>query len=236
MLRRVGRSFPAAVRAFDRANARHPWSHNDHYHGWVLRRLPRRRRLAVDVGCGRGLLAARLSEHVAAVIGLDRDAGMVAEARRSYAGPRVRIVQAVFPDVDLPTGEVDLVTMVASLHHLDTALALSRCRDLLAPGGRLLVVGLSRPQSVLDGLWESAALLLNPLMGMVRHPRVAPAEGHEGPPMPVQEASLTYAEVAAVAASELPGARLRRRLFFRYTLEWTKPDPRSLVARSSPGR
>lgn len=29
-----------------RLNARHPWSHNDHFHPWILRNLPTRHRLA----------------------------------------------------------------------------------------------------------------------------------------------------------------------------------------------
>ena len=40
----------------------------------------------------------------------------------------------------------DLITMVAVLHHLPLAPALDQVRQLLAPGGRLLVVGLARPQ------------------------------------------------------------------------------------------
>ena len=31
-------------------NARHPWSHNDHFHGWVVRRVPRGAR--VEAFCG----------------------------------------------------------------------------------------------------------------------------------------------------------------------------------------
>ena len=50
----------SAARWLHRVNARHPWSHNEHFHGWILRDLPERRQLAVDVGCGTGLLAGKL--------------------------------------------------------------------------------------------------------------------------------------------------------------------------------
>jgi len=36
-------------------NSRHPWNHDDHLHGWILRNLPPRRRSALDVGCGTGI-------------------------------------------------------------------------------------------------------------------------------------------------------------------------------------
>jgi 2-polyprenyl-3-methyl-5-hydroxy-6-metoxy-1,4-benzoquinol methylase len=45
-------------------NARHPWSHNDHFHGWIVRHLPERRALALDVGCGEGALLDVLALHV----------------------------------------------------------------------------------------------------------------------------------------------------------------------------
>ncbi len=164
-----------------------------------------------------------LAEHVVEVVGLDRDAAMAREARASYAGPGVRVEQEGFLEAELPAGDVDVITMVASLHHLDTGSALARCRDLLAPGGRLLVVGLSRPEATADWLWDSVSLLLNPLVGLVKHPRPAGPGAGDETPMPVRDPTETFAELTRVAAAELPGARLRRRLFFRYTLAWTAP-------------
>ena len=41
--------------------------------------------------------------------------------------------------------------------------------------------------------------------------------------MPVRDPSATLAEIAAAAGARLPGAAIRRRLFFRYTLRWDKP-------------
>jgi len=42
--------------------------------------------------------------------------------------------------------------------------------------------------------------------------------------MPVRDPSATVAEIAAAASARLPGTSLRRRLFFRYTLRWDKPQ------------
>ena len=41
--------------------------------------------------------------------------------------------------------------------------------------------------------------------------------------MPVRGPAATMAEISAAAAARLPGAAVRRRLFFRYTLRWDKP-------------
>ena len=209
------------VSVFDEMNRRHPWSHNDHFHRWVLRRLPDRRGRALDVGCGRGELVGLLSTRFARVDGVDRDEEMAEVSSRRFAGDsRITITRDSFVRV---SGRYDLVVMIAVLHHLDLQPALRHAADLLTGGGRLLVVGLARAATPLDRLWDLASALLNPIMGFVKHPRRAGAPGQ--PPFPVLDPAFTYDEINAVAARVLPGARMRRRLFFRYTLEWTKPPP-----------
>ena len=116
---------------------------------------------------------------------------------------------------------------VASTHaeSLDFDEALRHARGLLAPGGRLLVVGLARVTSARDLAVDVASAFLNPLLGLVKHPRRArPGDaGPDAPGMPVQDPGHSVDEVARAARVLLPGARVRRRLFFRYTLEWTAP-------------
>jgi len=128
-------------------NARHPWNHNEHFHGWILRNLPARRRVAVDIGCGTGVLAGKLAPHFTRVTGLDADAGMAAAANARLADePGVSIRHCGFWQfaAEAGDGEADLITMVAVLHHLCLDQALAGIPALLAPGGRLLVVGLAR--------------------------------------------------------------------------------------------
>lgn len=71
------------------------WNHNTAYHPWLLRQVPRPCRLAVDVGCGDGLLLNRLAERVDRVIGIDRNHPAVAMARQRRAGlPHVTVEEA----------------------------------------------------------------------------------------------------------------------------------------------
>ena len=206
------------VERLARFNSRHPWSHNDHFHGWILRKLPPGRGSALDVGCGRGELLVLLAGRYAAVTGIDQDPDMVAAAAGRCAPlPQVTVVNAAFPGV---AGSYDLITMVAVLHHLPLDETLTHIRRLLRPGGRLLVVGLARPASTPDLAWRIASALLNPAVGMIKHPRAAvPAS----PPFPVRTPTLSFDELRSAVAVQLPGARIRRRLFFRYTLAWTAP-------------
>jgi hypothetical protein len=41
--------------------------------------------------------------------------------------------------------------------------------------------------------------------------------------MPIQAPATTLADITAAARTRLPGAAIRRHLFFRYTLCWDKP-------------
>jgi SAM-dependent methyltransferase len=226
-----------ARRWLAQVNARHPWNHNEHFHGWILRSLPARRRAALDVGCGTGVLAGKLAPHFARVTGIDPDAGMAAAASACLArDPRATIRHCGFEQFAAAAGdgEADLITMVAVLHHLDLDDALARIPRLLAPGGRLLVVGLARVNSLPDLAVDLISAAANPVMGLIRHPRPArPAEGPAAgqPVMPVRDPATTLAEITAAARARLPGAAVRRRLFFRYTLRWDKPP----VAAPPPG-
>jgi SAM-dependent methyltransferase len=219
----------SARRWLGQVSARHPWSHNEHFHGWILANLPARRRAAVDVGCGTGVLAGKLAPHFARVTGIDADEGMAAAAGARLTGdPRVSIRRCDFAEFASAAGagEADLITMVAVLHHLDLSETLERIPELLAPGGRLLVVGLARVSSPADLVVDLLSAAANPVVGLIRHPRPAraphgPAAGR--PVMPVRAPATTLAEIAAAARTRLPGAALRRRLFFRYTLRWDKP-------------
>ena len=211
------------VQYLDRFNSRHPWSHNDHFHRWIGRNLPARRNLAVDFGCGRGELVSLLAGRFTDVIGTDRDAAMRTEATRRCAGlSNVTIDDA---QLDELSGPVDLVTMVAVLHHLDVPAALVEVERLLAPGGRFLVVGLAARSwsSVPDVAWELASVVTNPVIGLVKHP--LPVRGEPPrPPFPVRDAELSFDQLRSLVDKTMPGARMRRRLAFRHTIVWTKPE------------
>jgi SAM-dependent methyltransferase len=209
-------------------NARHPWSHNEHFHGWILRNLPARRQSAVDIGCGNGVLAGKLASCFARVTGIDRNESMAAAASVRLRGfPQVSIHRSDFADFSSMArdGGADLITMVAVLHHLDLDDTLARIPRLLAPGGRLLVVGLARADSLADLAFDVVSGAANPVMGMIKHPepvRVQQRILDEQPVMPMVDPITTVAEISNAARVQLPGSSVRRRLFFRYTLRWDK--------------
>ena len=102
----------------------------------------------LDVATGTGLVA-RAADGVlrrpGAVIGVDPSAGMLRQARKTLAAP---LVQGRVEE--LPFGETrfDFLSMGYALRHVaDLGVAFRECLRVLKPGGRLLVLEISRPRS-----------------------------------------------------------------------------------------
>jgi SAM-dependent methyltransferase len=164
-----------AIARIHRFNAGHPWSHNDLYLRWVLRQLPGRLSRTIDVGCGTGGLVRLLSARADRAEGIDVSQEVIDVARRQAAAyPSAR-----FEVRDLLTaagdGQYAAVTAVAVVHHLPLAVALTRMRGLLAPGGRIVIVGCYRQATVPDHVTGLAAVPANMIMGWLKSARAAEA-------------------------------------------------------------
>jgi SAM-dependent methyltransferase len=97
----------------------------------------------LDVGCGPGTVTLPLAPWFEAVVGLDPDAGMLAEAARQ--GERLGVVNASWVTgraEDLPAGlgEFRVVSFAQSFHWMDRDLVAATARGMLAPGGALVHV------------------------------------------------------------------------------------------------
>jgi 2-polyprenyl-3-methyl-5-hydroxy-6-metoxy-1,4-benzoquinol methylase len=210
-----------ALAAVGRFNDAHPWSHNDAYAPLVLHHARRVRArggtAALDVGCGTGNLVRRLSAVFPAVTGIEPDVPTAEQARQTTADlANVRIRTQPFDELD--GDRYDLITFVAVLHHLPLEATLEKARELLRPGGRLVVVGVSR-ESRADLPWSIASMILNPIVGVVKHPRRSTTTPTHMT-APTATAAESFEEIARTAQRILPGARLNRGPFWRYTLAW----------------
>ena len=122
----------------------------------------------LDLGCGTGTLLAALADAQpsAAYVGVDPDPAVLGLAQRRLAqrrlarrglarrGPggrsgHVRLVHGYAQHLPLPDARFDAVVSTLVFHHLPDTVktqTLTEVRRVLRPGGRFLLVDLSRPQ------------------------------------------------------------------------------------------
>jgi len=193
-----------------------PWNHNLHYHPLVLRAVAPGARRSLDVGCGEGVLARDLSRVVAHVTAIDRDAASIEVARRHDDAAGVEYVVGDFMTHPFEPASFDHIASIAALHHMGAGAALSRMRELLAPGGTLAVVGLARHRYPADLPFTVAAAIGH------RVHRLGKAYWEDSAPR-VWPPPDTFGQTRALARRVLPGVRYRRLLLWRYSLVWTKP-------------
>ena len=134
-----------------------------------------------DLGCGTGTLSKLLTEEGYDVTGVDFSPEMILRARAKAPGVEFVEADAAAPPLDPAAYDV-----VLSRHVLwaipDPAAALARWRDLLAPGGRLVLV---------EGSWSTGA-------GLTGAETVALVEalGHPATLRPLPEARYWGREVS----------------------------------------
>ena len=186
--------------------------HTECYHGVLLSAVPRPCRRALEIGCGTGNFARKLATLVDSVEAIDRDHGVLAGARQSLEGAaNVRFVCADFLSYSAAgNGSFDFICALASLHHVDEAIAFERIKSLLRDGGVFGAIGLYRSHGLVDFAWSMAALPISLALRALRRP---PRES-----LPLREPTMTLAELRRLAAASLPGAVIRRQLLWRYTL------------------
>lgn len=192
------------------------WNHNTHYHSRLLRLLPASGDSALDVGSGDGVFAALLAARFREVIAIDADADQVtATIARCEHQRNVRVHQADFLASGLPAQQFDVVTALASFHHMPFDKAAAEAQRVLKPGGRLVILGVWTDNDRADLAWNLASTGMNLFLRTVRGPDEMTA------PSTMRETS--WRQAVATASVHLTDAKLSRHLLWRYTLVWQKP-------------
>lgn len=192
------------------------WNHNSAYHALIVDVARSVNGDVLDVGCGEGLLVERLASVSRTVTGIDKDVEGATRARArltEMSNANIEIVD--FLDIDIKPNSYDVVTMVATLHHLDLERALTRVKELLRPKGTLIVVGLAANSSFGDWVLSFACFPVVRLMGLLHQER---RDIHVVTTAPIQD----LREIRDAARILLPGSKIRRGVYYRYILTWTK--------------
>ncbi|MPY88548.1 MAG: methyltransferase domain-containing protein [Luteitalea sp.] len=179
--------------------------------GWRYRRDTLRRAglkpgmRVLDVATGTGLvLAAALAEGVVrdALVGLDPSRRMLDVNRMRYGQPLVQGRGEALPFAD---ASFDLVSMGYALRHVEDLRALfAECRRVLRPGGRLLILEITRPRS------SPLRVLLGAYLGVVVPALAFLTSGRREPRRLMQ---YYWATIAACVSTEVILAALAEARF-----------------------
>lgn len=142
--------FDGAAQYYDRSCALGSLGSGQFYRRWVLRHYGLRAGMKLlDVATGTGLVAraaTRILVEPGAVVGLDPSAGMLREGRTGHSA---LLVQGTVEELPFCGDRFDFLSMGYALRHVaDLRVAFAECLRVLKPGGRLLLLEISRPRSV----------------------------------------------------------------------------------------
>jgi SAM-dependent methyltransferase len=193
------------------------WNHNIHYYPFIVSSMPESCGLALDVGCGQGLLTREMAAKSQRVIGIDLHEPSL-EIAREEGGENIEYLHDDFFAHPFAEESLDFIGSMASLHHLPLTSALERMAKLLRPGGIMCHFGCARPWGLRDFAFDAIA-------GFFAHRWNIYVLGkrwweHGSPTASTED---TYREVELTAREILPGSRFRHHVLWRYSLYWVKP-------------
>ena len=215
------------------------WNHNIHYHPFIVSSMPESCGLALDVGCGQGLLTPEMAAKSQRVIGIDLHEPSQ-EIAREEGGENIEYLRDDFMTHSFSEESFDFIGSVASLHHMPLTSALELMAKLLRPGGVMCHFACARIERVRDMYKTPSFFRKCPYLALfLTEPRDFAFEtagffvhrwnqfvlgkGYWDPGSPVASTPETYREVEQTAKGILPGSRFRRHVLWRYSLYWAKP-------------
>jgi demethylmenaquinone methyltransferase/2-methoxy-6-polyprenyl-1,4-benzoquinol methylase len=141
--------FDGAARHYDRVCALMSLGSGQWYRRQALERAGLRHGMTLlDVATGTGLVARSAVPIVGdaqRIVGLDPSRGMLEQARKALG---IALVQGRADELPFPGNHFDFLSIGYALRHVgDLDVAFGECRRVLKPGGRLLVLEITRSPS-----------------------------------------------------------------------------------------
>jgi ubiquinone/menaquinone biosynthesis C-methylase UbiE len=168
----------------------------------------------VDVGCGSGRAVAELTGRGAHAIGVDLDPAMLAAAHARFPDIDVRVADAA--DLPLPDAQARGYRADKVYHVLpDPHAALAEARRVLAPAGRIVLLGQDWDIQVIDsGQPDLTRRIVHARADTLPHPRIARAyrallldAGFRDVEVEVHTAVFTDAAMLPILAGHATAAR-----------------------------
>jgi SAM-dependent methyltransferase len=200
------------------------WSHNNQYYRFLLKKIDKRCGRSLEIGCGTGEFCRLLALKSDQVTGIDLSKKMIEKAKENSFLSNIDFVNQDITECDYPEGTFDCIVSIATMHHLPYWVLLESLKKWLKPAGMLLILDLYQKSTLMDYLYSIAAAPLNLIFCLVQNKRIGqtPTESLYWREHAKHDQFMTLKEIKSGSAEALPGARVKRHLFWRYSLIWQK--------------
>ena len=206
-------------------NEQQGWNHNSHYHRFLLKQLPLKCKTILDIGCGTGEFSRLLAKRADRVVAIDLSPNMIEVAKRkSQQYPNIDFQVADVLQWDFPSHEFDAIVSIATVHHLPVEKLLPKLKAALKPGGKLVILDLLEHENLRDILSDFIAVPLNWLFQSTRNRNIqlSPEAAEAMREHLRTDEYLTLSQAKEIYKSLLTSVKVRKHLFWRYSVVWEK--------------
>lgn len=201
------------------------WDTNKQFYKFIINNLPANAKNVLEVGSGQGKLCKELAKHSESVTGIDLSDRMILKSKELNPPDNVKFLKADYLNYEFPENHFDAIITIACLHHINFDSFGVKVKHDLRPGGTLIIIDLLNDSFIRSILNASVSVPLSIAKniyynGFIRTPK---AERDQWKKHSATDVYFTYDELLKLANKHFPNAEVKRQLFWRYSLVWTKP-------------
>jgi SAM-dependent methyltransferase len=202
------------------------WNHNSHYRRFLLKQLPSHCEKILEIGCGTGAFSRLLAQRANRVVAIDLSANMIEVAiARSIQHSNIEFYNADILNWEFPVEQFDVIVSIATVHHLPLEDLLPSLKAALKPGGKLVILDLLEYKSIQDKLSDLLAVPLNWILQTLKNKHKSSPEAAAAMRSHLRtDKYLTLSQVRQLYAGSLKNVKVRKHLFWRYSIVWEKPS------------
>jgi 2-polyprenyl-3-methyl-5-hydroxy-6-metoxy-1,4-benzoquinol methylase len=201
------------------------WDHNQQYQNYLIKNIPPKNEYVLDIGCGTGELTKKLLEKGEKIIGIDVAEKMIQEANKRNSHKQIEYICTTAEKYLEETEKTfDIIISIAALHHMDEKTILAKMKDKLTKGGQILILDLIKEKEPVDYVVSFIGMILNPLIILIKRGRIkVTKEEKEAWKDHFQyDEYLTLKEVKKITKETLGKAKIKRHIFWRYSIMYRK--------------
>ncbi|AKN33820.1 methyltransferase type 11 [Clostridium carboxidivorans P7] len=201
------------------------WNHNNCYFKQLMKLVPNTVETCLEIGCGKGELSFMLSKKSQKVIAVDLSDKMIERARVLYPNKNIDYICGNILDMKFENNSLDVIITTATAHHLPYEWLLCFAKNKLKKGGKLIILDLVKAKSFSDYIIWGSAFIPNIIMNLLKNGRLQKDDAHSKEVWErhgKHDTYMTMDEIKALAQKHIHTAKVKRKLFWRYSLVWQK--------------